>query len=138
MSSFPPKNQQNCLFVCNRGNTILHHGRLHTDLNQCNQGSLAKLYFGGAGYLLNFWLLFVYFLITFWNHLKQLETFENLFTFCLLFCLLFVYFFVYFLFTFLFTFRNHLKPFETICNIWKLVVYKKSNWNVILYSIATP
>ena len=24
---------------CNRGDTILHHGGLHTDLNQCNQGS---------------------------------------------------------------------------------------------------
>ena len=29
--------------VCNRGDTILHHGGLHTDLNQCNQGSLAKI-----------------------------------------------------------------------------------------------
>ena len=28
-----------CLFVCNRGDTILHHGGLHTNLNQCNQGS---------------------------------------------------------------------------------------------------
>ena len=28
-----------CLFVCNRGDTILRHGELHTDLNQCNQGS---------------------------------------------------------------------------------------------------
>ena len=28
-----------CLFVCNRGNTILHHGGLLTNLNQCNQGS---------------------------------------------------------------------------------------------------
>ena len=25
--------------VCNRGDTILRHGGLHTDLNQCNQGS---------------------------------------------------------------------------------------------------
>ena len=24
---------------CNRGDTILRHGGLHTDLNQCNQGS---------------------------------------------------------------------------------------------------
>ena len=29
-------------FVCNRGDTILHHGGLHTDLNQCNQGSYAN------------------------------------------------------------------------------------------------
>ena len=35
-----------CLFVCNRGDTILHHGGLHTDLNQCIQGSLAKWYNG--------------------------------------------------------------------------------------------
>ena len=27
----------------NRGDTILHHGGLHTDLNQCNQGSLASV-----------------------------------------------------------------------------------------------
>ena len=27
------------LFVCNRGDIILHHRGLHTDLNQCNQGS---------------------------------------------------------------------------------------------------
>ena len=33
---------KNCLFVCNRGDTILRHGGLHTDLNQCNQGSQAN------------------------------------------------------------------------------------------------
>ena len=27
------------LFVCNRGNTILRQGGLHTKSNQCNQGS---------------------------------------------------------------------------------------------------
>ena len=26
-------------FFCNRGDTILRHGGLHTDLNQCNKGS---------------------------------------------------------------------------------------------------
>ena len=31
-----------CQNFCNRGDTILHHGGLHTDLNQCNQGSLAN------------------------------------------------------------------------------------------------
>ena len=31
-----------CLFVCNRGNTILRHGGLHTNLNQCNRGSQAN------------------------------------------------------------------------------------------------
>ena len=31
-----------CLFVCNRGHTILRHGGLHTNLNQCNQGSQAN------------------------------------------------------------------------------------------------
>ena len=25
--------------LCNRGDTILRHGGLHTDINQCNQGS---------------------------------------------------------------------------------------------------
>ena len=28
--------------VCNKGDTILRHGGLHTNLNQCNQGSQAK------------------------------------------------------------------------------------------------
>ena len=32
-----------CLFVCNRGNTILRHGGLHTNSNQCNQGGYANI-----------------------------------------------------------------------------------------------
>ena len=28
--------------VCNRGDTFLHHGGLHTNLNQCNQGNYAN------------------------------------------------------------------------------------------------
>ena len=40
--SSPYPEGKHCLFVCNRGDTILHHGGLHTDLNQCNQGSLAN------------------------------------------------------------------------------------------------
>ena len=35
------KTHLSAVYVCNRGDTILHHGGLHTDLNQCNQGSLA-------------------------------------------------------------------------------------------------
>ena len=33
-----------CLFVCNRGNTILRHGGLHTNLNQCNRGSYGTIH----------------------------------------------------------------------------------------------
>ena len=33
----------NWISLCNRGDTILHHGGLHTDLNQCNRGSLANM-----------------------------------------------------------------------------------------------
>ncbi len=29
-------------FVFNRGDTFLHHGGLHTNLNQCNRGSYAN------------------------------------------------------------------------------------------------
>ena len=41
---------------CNRGDTILHHGGLHTDLNQCNQGSYANIPVMKTGFSLQGWV----------------------------------------------------------------------------------
>ena len=39
---FPIRIRNSLKFFCNRGDTILRHGGLHTDLNQCNQGIQAN------------------------------------------------------------------------------------------------